>query len=154
MPERKQFGGSTVGFFLFLLLISQSQKPGDHPNFRKNALGVKRPFSELWERSGVSSEQRPEFRNNSRSAKSHSRNGVSRLVQCDNHNSQSNTKRFPEVMGTHMKDFHLPLRSRNVFSKLGVAPAKKSPQFPQTFHRISRHTKKKPNLGVSKRGFL
>ena len=30
------------------------QKPGDHPNFRKNALGVKRPFSELWERSGHS----------------------------------------------------------------------------------------------------
>ena len=24
-----------------------NQKPGDHPNFRKNALGVKRPFSEL-----------------------------------------------------------------------------------------------------------
>ena len=33
------------------------QKPGDHPNFRKNALGVKRPFSELSESSGVFSEQ-------------------------------------------------------------------------------------------------
>ena len=34
-----------------------NQKPGDHPNFRKNALGVKRPFSELSESSGVFSEQ-------------------------------------------------------------------------------------------------
>ena len=33
------------------------QKPGDHPNFRKNALGVRRPFSELSESSGVFSEQ-------------------------------------------------------------------------------------------------
>ena len=38
------------------------QKPGHHPNFRKNALGVKRPFSELWERSGVFSEQLSEFK--------------------------------------------------------------------------------------------
>ena len=41
-----------------------SKKPGDHPNFRKNALGVKRPFSELWESSGVFSEHLgSEFRN-------------------------------------------------------------------------------------------
>ena len=37
------------------------QKPGDHPNFRKNALGVKRPFSELSESSGVFSEQLSEL---------------------------------------------------------------------------------------------
>ena len=37
------------------------QKPGNHPNFRKNALGVKRPFSELWERSGIFSEQLSEL---------------------------------------------------------------------------------------------
>ena len=37
------------------------QKPGDHPNFRKNALGVKRPFSELAESSGVFSEQLSEL---------------------------------------------------------------------------------------------
>ena len=36
--------------------------PGDHPNFRKNALGVKRPFSELPESSGAFSEQLSEFR--------------------------------------------------------------------------------------------
>ena len=39
-----------------------NQKPGDHPNFRKNALGAKRPFSELWESSGVFSEQLSEFK--------------------------------------------------------------------------------------------
>ena len=37
------------------------QKPGDHPNFRKNALGVKGPFSELSESSGVFSEQLSEL---------------------------------------------------------------------------------------------
>ena len=41
--------------------VSFIQKPGDHPNFRKNALGVKRPFSELSESSGVFSEQLSEF---------------------------------------------------------------------------------------------
>ena len=35
---------------------------GDHPNFRKNALGVKRPLSELSESSGVFLEQLSEFR--------------------------------------------------------------------------------------------
>ena len=40
---------------------SQIQKPGDHPDFRKNALGVKRPFSELSESSGVFSEQLSEL---------------------------------------------------------------------------------------------
>ena len=39
-----------------------NQKPGDHPNFRKNALGVKRPFSELSESSRVFSEQLSEFK--------------------------------------------------------------------------------------------
>ena len=41
------------------------RKAGDHPNFRKkkkHALGAKRPFSELWERSRVFSEQLSEFR--------------------------------------------------------------------------------------------
>ena len=39
-----------------------TQKPGDHPDFRKNALGVKKPFLELWESSGVLSEQFSESR--------------------------------------------------------------------------------------------
>ena len=37
------------------------QKPGGHPNFRENALAVRRPFSELSESSGVFSEQLWEF---------------------------------------------------------------------------------------------
>ena len=37
------------------------QKPGDHRSFRENALGVKRPFSELSESSGVFLEQLSEF---------------------------------------------------------------------------------------------
>ena len=67
---------------------AQIQKPGDHPSFRKNALGVKRPCSKLWESSGVFSE----FRKNSRNEKSHSRNGASRLEQCESHNSRSNSR--------------------------------------------------------------
>ena len=31
------------------MLAFAQRLPGDHPNFRKNALGVKRPFSELSE---------------------------------------------------------------------------------------------------------
>ena len=34
----------------------------DHPNFRKNAFGVKKPSSELWEHSRAFSEQLSEFR--------------------------------------------------------------------------------------------
>ena len=33
--------------------LSATQNPGNHPKFRKNALGVERPFSELSESSGV-----------------------------------------------------------------------------------------------------
>ena len=50
-----------VSFFDFPPVSFQHQKPGDHPNFRKNALGVKRPFSELSESSGVFSEQLSEL---------------------------------------------------------------------------------------------
>ena len=45
-----------------LFACSANQKLGDHPNSRKNALGVKRPFSELPESSGVFSEQLSEFK--------------------------------------------------------------------------------------------
>ena len=41
--------------------VPNYQKPGNHPNFRKNALGAKRPFSELSESSGVFSEQLSEL---------------------------------------------------------------------------------------------
>ena len=42
-------------------LFWNCQKPGNHPDFRKNALGAERPFSELWESSGVFSEQLSEL---------------------------------------------------------------------------------------------
>ena len=43
------------------ITVTNIQKPGNHPNLRKNALGVKRPFSELSESSGVFSEQLSEL---------------------------------------------------------------------------------------------
>ena len=58
-------------FFCFLFFAKKQglegrgfgRKPGDHPNFRKNSLGVGGSFSGLWESSGVFSEQLSEFRN-------------------------------------------------------------------------------------------
>ena len=44
-----------------MLSWREFQKPGNHPDFRKNALGAERPFSELWESSGVFSEQLSEL---------------------------------------------------------------------------------------------
>ena len=76
---------STSEVFLF-------QKPGDRPNFRKNALGVKRPFSELSESSGVFSEQLSELEIPFSETKFHSRNGLSRLDQYETHNSRSNSR--------------------------------------------------------------
>ena len=56
----KKIAGRTFGSVdeTHILVV---QKPGDHPNLRKNALGVKRPFSELSESSGVFSESLAEF---------------------------------------------------------------------------------------------
>ena len=62
--SRNGFVGSTVQACLFqhtwyscarpnCVRKLMFQKPGDHPNFRKNGLGVKRPFSELSESSGA-----------------------------------------------------------------------------------------------------
>ena len=55
------FKGIWVSDFPYVLRMDKPQMPGDHPNFRKNALGVKRPFSELSESSGVFSEQLSEL---------------------------------------------------------------------------------------------
>ena len=50
-------------------------------------------FSEqLSETSGVFSEQLSEFKNDARNENSHSRNGVSRLEQCESHSSRSNSR--------------------------------------------------------------
>ena len=57
------------------------QKPVDHPNFRKNALGVKRSFSELSESSGYSRSSSRNSNFHSRNTQFHSRNGIPRLEQ-------------------------------------------------------------------------
>ena len=60
--------------------------------------------------SGVFSDQLSEFEYHSRNTKFHSRNGIPRLEQYENPQfSEQLPERFPELMGTHMKDFHLPL---------------------------------------------
>ena len=70
-------------------IIFSLQKPGDHPNFRKNALHSR----SLQESSGVfyswSSSWNAET--DSRNTKIHSRNGISRLEQHESHNSRSNS---------------------------------------------------------------
>ena len=60
----------------------------------------------------------------SRNAKFHSRNGISRLEQYENQFSEQLPERFSELMDTHMKDFYLPLHSWRVFSRIGVVPAR------------------------------
>ena len=60
-------------------------------------------------------------RSNSRSSKGNSRNEKS-YPQF----SEQLPERFPELVGTHMKDFHLPLHSRSAFSRIGVGPARQS----------------------------
>ena len=95
------------------------QKPGDHPNFRKNSFGVKRSFSELSESSGVFSEQLSEFRNwfsecEIPFSEWHLTTWAIRKPQF--------SEQLPELAGTHMKDFHLPLHSRSLFSRMGWSP--------------------------------
>ena len=58
------------------------QKPGDHSNFRKNALGVKRTSSR-------SSRRVPGTESDSRNGKIYSRNGISRPEQYETRNSRS-----------------------------------------------------------------
>ena len=85
------FQTRVVHFCFFLVCLNR--KPGDHPNFRKNALGVKRPFSELSESSGVFSGAALGIGNSILGIrKFHSRNGLSRLDQYEAHNSRSNSR--------------------------------------------------------------
>ena len=69
------------------------QKPGDHPNFKKNALRGKTPFSELSESSGAFSEQLSEFEIPFLENEiPFSENEIPRLEQYENHNSRSNSQ--------------------------------------------------------------
>ena len=102
----------------------ENQKPGDHPNFRKNALGVKRPFSELSESSGVFSEQLSELEIPfSEYEIPFSEWPLTTWSIRNPQFSEQLSERFPELPRTHPKDFHLPLHSRSVFSRIGVVPA-------------------------------
>ena len=103
------------------------QKPGDHPNFRKTALRVKRPFSELSESSGVFSEQLSEFEIPFSEyeipfSEWHPTTWAIRTPQF----SEQLPERFPELMGSHMEAFHLPQHSRSVLSRIGVVPARQN----------------------------
>ena len=50
VPNGKAFlippKSSDLSFLLAIEVLFKEGKPGNHPNFEKNALGVKRPFSE------------------------------------------------------------------------------------------------------------
>ena len=101
------------------------QKPGDHPNFEKNALGVKGAFSELSESSGVFSEQLSEnWKFHSRNTKFHSRNGLSRLDQYETHNSRSNSRRIVPGIAANPpeKIFICPCILGAFFQELGWSP--------------------------------
>ena len=80
-------------------------------NFRKNALGVKRPFAELSESSGAFSEQLSEFKITF--SEWHPTTWAIRKPQFP----EQLPEPFPELLGTYLKDFHLPQHSRNVFFK-------------------------------------
>ena len=103
----------------------QVQKPGDHPNFRKNALGVKRPFSEnTSESSEVFSEQLSELEISfSEYEIPFSEWPLTTWSIRNPQFSEQLSERFPELPRTHPKDLHLPLHSRSVFLRIGVVPA-------------------------------
>ena len=62
----------------------------------------------------------------SRNAKFHSRNALSRLEQYENHNSRSNSRSDSRNWWEPTwKIFICPMYSRSVFSRIGVAPARK-----------------------------
>ena len=105
-------------------LLRLFQKPGDHPNSGKNALGVKRAFSELSESSGVFSEQLSEFEIPfSEYEIPFSEWPLTTWAIRNPQFSEQLSERFPELPRTRPKDFHLPLHSRSVFSRIGVVPA-------------------------------
>ena len=94
----------------------RSQKPRDHSNFRK-----KRPQSEkailgaLGEFRGILGAALGIQKVILGMQNFHSRNGISRLEQPQL--SEQLPEPILELMGTHMKDFHLTLHSRSVFFK-------------------------------------
>ena len=95
--------------FVCICICDEIQKRADQPNFRKNAFGVKRPFSELSEKSGAALGMRNSIlgiRNSILGLASHDLRAI-RKPQF----SEQFPEQLPELMGAHMKYFHLPLHS-------------------------------------------
>ena len=109
------------------IMGSRIRSLGTTPISGKNALGAKRPFSELSESSGVFSEQLSEFEIPFSEyeipfSEWHPTTWAIRKRQF----SEQLSERFPELVGARMKDFHLPFHSRSVFSRIGVVPVPKT----------------------------
>ena len=98
----------------------KNQKPGDHPHFRKKALRVKRPFSELSESSGVFSEQLSEFEVpfSEYEIPFSEWHPTTRAIRTPQFSEQL-PERFPELMGTHMKNYICPSILGAFFQELG-----------------------------------
>ena len=80
---------------------STLQRPGDHPNFRKNALGILGALGEFQGILGATLGIQKLILGNSGNAKFHSRNGISRLEQYENHNSRSNSRSHSQNCWEH-----------------------------------------------------
>ena len=116
-----------------------NQKPGDHPNFRKNALGLKRPFSELSESSGVFSEQLSELEIPfSEYDIPFSEWPLTTWSTRNPQFSEQLSERFPELPRTHPKDFICPCILGAFFQELGWSPRTRG-KFPSpciTLHTV------------------
>ena len=113
-------------------LVGFVQKPGDHPNFRKNALGVKQPFSELSESFGIFSGQLSEFEISALGIRN-SILGIRNSILGMASHGLSNPKAtilgatpgaIAGIDGNPHQRFHV-LHSRSVFSRIGVVICRK-----------------------------
>ena len=105
------------------------QKPGNHANFRKRSRSEKAILGALGEFRGTLRAALGVRKKNSRNEKSHSPNGVSRLEQCESHNSRSNSRRDSRNWWeSHMKAFHLHRAfSERFFKNWGVPRVPRAP---------------------------
>ena len=85
------------------------QKPGDHPNFRQTLAELSGSFE-------VFSEKLSDFE--IPFSEWHPTTWATRKPQF----SEQLPEPFPELMGTYLKDFHLPQHSRRFFSRIGWSP--------------------------------
>ena len=132
MSPPKFWGCGLTGYLKFRSL------GGEYPSFKKNALGVKRPFSELSESSGVFSEQLSEYEI------PFSEYEIPRLEQHENHNSRNNSRgAIPGIHGNpHERASFSPAFSERFFKNWGGprAPEKCPPRLEHhsfQYHYIS-----------------